>query len=137
MCRGYDIQEVFMLVLMITSQWWWNPCFESCKVPMVNRERERLFWILTMKLFSKVQPIGKCEILYINDVCFWARSLVKIYNMIYTSDSIFEACFLIGRHSFFLVIFQNLNLLVLDGFTTDFSDIVFLVEWMLGVPCLE
>ena len=25
MCRGYDIQVVFMFVLMITSQWWWNP----------------------------------------------------------------------------------------------------------------
>jgi len=124
MCRGYDIQVVFMLVLMITSQWRWNPCFESCKLLMVNYERECLFWILTTKIFSKVQPIEKGEMLYINDVCFWARSLVKICNMIYTSDSVFEARFLIVRHIFFLVIFQNLNLLVLDGFTKDFSDIV-------------
>jgi len=48
--------------------------------------------------------------------------------MIYTRESVFEARFLIGRHSCFPVIFQNLNLLVLDGFTKAFSDIVFLVE---------
>lgn len=75
-----------------------------------------------MKIFLKFQPIEKGEMLFIN-VCCCARSLVKACNMIYPHDFIFEARFLIGRHSCFLVIFQNLYLLVRDDCTKDFSDI--------------
>ena len=53
--------------------------------------------------------------------------------MIYPRDFVFEARFLIGRHSCFPVIFQNLNLLVRDDCTKDFSDIVFAnCLWIVG-----